>query len=552
MPQTILGVDVGSYSVKVAEIVRSFKRFAFIHFYERRIQYSEVLTREESIAAAVQGVLEDNALTWDAAYVAMPGRAVATRFVDFPFGQAKKIDQAIEFEIENHIPFPIDDLVLDYHVTHAAKDAASVLVFYAHKAEFVKYLTLLGNAGVDPKRVCVEGVELVNLVNMGLVPPDVPYAILDVGHEKTAITICHGKRFIYTRTLTIGGRHITQAIAERLNISADEAERLKLEMGQAHVEGPWPPEDSIPFHVMKGIDGVLEDLLLQIRQTLMAYRERGEGAVEGMYLSGGTTRLAGFEQYLSIRLKQNVTPLNAYEFHFSQIERTEAPVAVIPQALALALRGVAVPGLPDVNFRRGEFAYRGDVQELGGGLRRAAIAAGLVVALAIGYFCMQYFTLTRKAAALDKEVVQLVTQAIGGKKARQLGSASAALKLLQSGEEEMKTRVTRLEAVVAVSPLAVLKSVAETLPPRDQLALDVDKFELKEGKVLMVGRTTSFEAVDKIREALGKAEAFDDVQTSNVAKGLKDEIKFEVRMGVKGMGPALPPAPKGKTKGKAA
>ncbi|MBI2346009.1 MAG: pilus assembly protein PilM [Deltaproteobacteria bacterium] len=498
MPQTILGIDIGSYSVKVAEMVRTFKRFSFVHFYERKIQYSEVLTREESLAAALQGILEDNALTWDAAFVALPGRAVAARFIDFPFGQAKKIDQTLDFEVENHVPFPTEEIVYDYYIVKAAK-----------------------------------------------VPPEAPYAICDIGHEKTLITICHGKALRFTRTLTIGGRHIIEAIADRLKIPPEEAERLLHEAGQAPVDDRMPPEDSTPFHVVKAIDVVLEELLLHVRQTFLAFRERSNEAVEGIYLCGGMARLAGIEQYLSLKLKQNVTFLNPLEFHFSQVERGEIHPAVAATAVALALRGVAAAGMADVNFRKGEFAYRGDVQQLGGGLRRAGIAVGLLMGIALGYFFLQYFTLTRKAAQLNREVAQLVTQALGKKPAKPINDATGAVRMLRAGLEETKERTRRLESVVEVSALEILKDISAQLPPRDQLSLDVERFELKEGQVQIRGKTTSFEAVDKIRDALGKSDKFENVQTSNVGKGVKDEIKFEVRFGVKG----LTPVPKAKGKG---
>ena len=209
-------------------------------------------------------------------------------------------------------------------------------------------------------------------------------------------------------------------------------------------------------------------------------------------------------------------------------------------------------GMPDVNFRRGEFAYRGDVQQLGGGLRRAALAAILVVGMACGYFLLQYMALTRKADRMNKEIVQLVTQSLGKKPVKSIGDANAALKLLKSNEEEMKERTKRLEAMVNVSVLDVLKDISSQLPPREQLALDVERMELKEGKVLIGGHANSFEAVDKIRDALGKSEKFENVQTNNVGKGVKDEIKFEVRFGVKGIGPMPAVPPKGKGKGKSA
>lgn len=549
MAQTILGIDVGSYSVKVAEVVRTFKGFVFCHFYERKIPFNEVLTREESIIGALQGLLEDHALTWDACFAALPGKIVATRFLDFPFGQAKKIDQAIPYEIENHIPFPLEDIVLDYHVASAGKDFANAIVFYAAKSECAKHLHLLTIAGVDPRRLCVEGVELVNLMHLGLVPPEAPYAILDIGHEKTTVTICRGKRLMHTRTLTIAGAHITRAIAERCNVSFDEAERLKHELGEATAGDEWPAADSIPFHVAKAIDAVLEELLLHIRQTFFAYRERAKTVVEAVYLCGGTARLRGLDSYLSIRLKQNVTPLDCTAFHFAEVDPAEAPAAIMPTALGLALRGVAAAGMPDVNFRREEFAYRGDVEQLGGGLRRAGMAAAFLVCLAIGYFAVQYVLLTRKAAQLNKEVAQLVTQALGKKPAKPIADAESALRLLKTEHEELGERIKQLELVVNISPLEVLKDLSAQLPSRGDLPLDVRKFELKEGKVYLEGHTASFEASAKLEESLSRSTKFANVQKSGEQKGTKGEVKFKLEFEVKELTPTAPPSgPKGKGK----
>ena len=91
MPQKIIGIDVGTYSVKVAEVERSFKSFNFINFYERRIQYNELLSPEESVAIALQGILDDNEVVWEIACAGMPGQRVSSRLLTFPFGSTKKI-----------------------------------------------------------------------------------------------------------------------------------------------------------------------------------------------------------------------------------------------------------------------------------------------------------------------------------------------------------------------------------------------------------------------------------------------------------------------------
>ena len=100
MPQTIVGIDIGTYSVKVAQIERSFKSFEFVNFFERKIQYNELLKPEESISVTLQGMIDDFGIKWDQAICGYPGQKVSSRVVTLPFGSLKKIDQTLEFELE--------------------------------------------------------------------------------------------------------------------------------------------------------------------------------------------------------------------------------------------------------------------------------------------------------------------------------------------------------------------------------------------------------------------------------------------------------------------
>ena len=140
MPQTILGVDVGSYSVKVAELKRSFKSFEFVRFFERRIQYNELLSKEESVNAALQGILDEANTTWDSVIVGYPQQRISSRVIELPFGGLKKIDQSIEFEVEGVLPVELEKVLMDYHVLKTSKESSEVLVMYTLKEDFAKWL----------------------------------------------------------------------------------------------------------------------------------------------------------------------------------------------------------------------------------------------------------------------------------------------------------------------------------------------------------------------------------------------------------------------------
>lgn len=187
MAQTILGVDIGSYSIKIAEIERTFNSFEFVNFYERKIVYNELLKREESIAVTLQGMIDDFGLHWDQAICGYPGEKISSRFITLPFGNLKKIDQTIEFELEGCIPFELDNLVMDYHVLDTTKESSDLLVFYTLRDDFVNWLNFLQNSRMDPKIISIEETEFLNLVCLGMVPPESPYIIIDIGHTKNEL-----------------------------------------------------------------------------------------------------------------------------------------------------------------------------------------------------------------------------------------------------------------------------------------------------------------------------------------------------------------------------
>lgn len=549
MPQTLLGIDIGSYSVKIAEIERSFKGFEFVNFYERRIAYNELLKAEESVAVTLQGMIDDFGLRWDQVICGYPGHKVTARYLSLPFGGLKKISQTLEFELEGYVPFDLEGLVIDYHILNSTKNSSEMLVFYTLKEEFAGWLQLLQNCKVDPKVAAVEGVEFLNLVCLGMVPPDGAYCVLDIGHAKTNLMIARGKTLTFVRSLNLGGKNITQSVQKALGVPPEEAERLKIEMGEILSEEGSQAHDDLSRQVCEKIKERVDELVLQIKQVFFAYQDQMKESVAGIYLCGGTSRIPGLDRYLSSRLKQNVSHIDCTAFPFSRLGKVASHRAVMVPGLALALRGVAQARMPAVDLRQGEFAFKGDIQKLGGSLRHVGISVGLILLLGLSYFGVKHYIFSKQLDLLNGEAAEMVQKVLPKVEEKDIATPAKALKLLQTRKGVMEKRAAKLSEIEGFGVLDMLKEISVKVPARKDIRLDIEDFSLKDGRISLAGKADSFIAVDKIKTALENSGYFEGVTPGSTRKGLSElEYKFEMTMNVTGL--QTKQAPKGKEKGK--
>jgi Tfp pilus assembly PilM family ATPase len=232
VPQVILAIDAGSHSIKLAKAERALGEFQVTEFHEIPLTISEVLTREQATTALLTRFFEEHPIYYDTALASLSGLHTSFRMLDFPFTQSKKIESALEFELENYVPLPIEDLLTDYVVVDKVENLSKVLAVYTPKVEFVKFLNMLSHANCEPRYVGVESLDLANLYHSGLLPPEGNYVILDLGHSKTNLVLMQGPHLRAVRTLSIGGKTITQAIAKAFQIDFNQAEAMKIKQGQ--------------------------------------------------------------------------------------------------------------------------------------------------------------------------------------------------------------------------------------------------------------------------------------------------------------------------------
>ncbi|QQR80931.1 MAG: pilus assembly protein PilM [Deltaproteobacteria bacterium] len=443
MSEKILGIDRGSFSIKVAEIERHMGKFQLVGFYEQPVVTAENVSREQAETQALQKLFEEYNLKPDHIYTALPGQLTSNRVIDLPFSDFKKVDQTIEFEMENYIPLTLEEMLIDYIILNSTKTESRVLVSYSTKSDFVQFLNFMNTANVDPRFVGSETVELGNVMKLGVLQPEGAYALIDIGHEKTNIVIFIGNQLQFSRTVMFGGKDLTQSIADALNVPLDEAERLKVDMG--HLGSEADSADATTRAISDAIKKPMDDILLSLKQTFLSFQQTRGEVVQALLLCGGTSRLPGIDQYIEKEIHKNVSFLDCLDFPFNHLADSSwcRPVAVT--ALSLAYRGILGSTIRDVQFRRGEFAYQGEVKDLVSLTKQVAVLLGVIFVFASVTFGASYFSLKGKAKSQMAKITSTVQETLPDIPKKSLSSPNTILSTLNSKISEAEDKRKRLK-----------------------------------------------------------------------------------------------------------
>jgi len=497
MSRAILGLDLGSYSVKAVELRQTLRELEVVQLREVRLGRSGA-----TLAELLAELAKTHRLPTQNVVCALPGDRVSSRTIEFPFRDRRKIAQALPFEVESQVPFDLEDIVIDWAEIASEKSRSELVATISPRKEVALLLNVLRQAELEPRVVEAEGLVLGNLCGLFELPGR--RIVLDVGHRKSTLCLLLDGRPVAARSFPVAGRALTEALAKDLDVDGDEAERVKHEEGilaeavAARAPMALTTLDRLAREVVRSI-GALEP---QIGGT-------PADRLDAITLVGGSARLHRLDEYLSERTGIPTAPLE-----FPQGPAATSLVAggdplVFGPATALALRGSTRAGTR-MNFRKHELAYKVDFLQIGRELRWTLVLAALAVLLLGANAITSLRLKTQRAEALEAQVAALYSEAFPGRPVPANPARALATEI-----REARTRAEVLG--VYRGNLSALDLLAE-LSGRVPADLDVVFEELSiDGKVIRIrGHTKSFETVDRLRAELGRAPLFTRIQTSEL------------------------------------
>lgn len=338
----VLGLDIGSGSIKLAELSASKKGYVLESFAiaptpPNSIAGGEILDTV-TLSEAVRSLLGDLKSKRNNIVTGIWGTAVIIKKVSLPKMEANLVAEQIKWEAEQYIPFDINDINMDYHIfkkPNPNPEIMDVLLVAAKKDFIFKFAEVVETAEKHCVILDVEAFALANCFfqNYGDSSNEIA-TILNVGSSFSNFVVIQSGEVLFCRDVPVGGVSYTNEISRNMGISFEEAEALKISAASGQ---ETPPE--IQSILTATHDGVAEE----IRRTFDFYTATGaESAVQKVYVCGGGSRTPGLVEGLGASLQLPVEYLNAftnigYSKKFTPEYITQINT-IAPVAMGLAMR----------------------------------------------------------------------------------------------------------------------------------------------------------------------------------------------------------------------
>ena len=340
----IVGLDIGSRSIKAAEITETkrglaLKRFGIVDIAHGAIEEGTI-NDPEAVAESIKQLFKSYNIKEGNVAVSIGGYSVIVKKISVQTMDEEKLQETIHFEAEQYIPFDISDVNLDFQILgESESNPGQMNVFLvAAKKEMVNdYINLVNLAGLNPCIVDVEAFALQNTFEANYDMQSENTALIDIGASKTSLNILKGNSSLFMRDVSLGCGQINQKIMSLIECSFEEAEQFKY--------GDKP--DRLTPEDLKGIiSSVVADWCTEIRRALdFFYSTYPEDQIKRIILSGGGANIEEFRELLATEASAEVEPINPFKnFEIDQKIFDDAFIKQIrPQSaisMGLAMRKV--------------------------------------------------------------------------------------------------------------------------------------------------------------------------------------------------------------------
>jgi type IV pilus assembly protein PilM len=333
---TTVGLDIGSGLIKLVAISHAsggpvLTKVAFTSIANDAIVEGEIMD-PGIVAEAIRELMASAGIKTKRVVTAVGGRDVIVKKITMDRMQEADAREVIRWEAEQHVPFDMDNVELDFQILDPEGEGLQMTVLLvAAKRELVEHkISLLADVGLQPSIIDVDAFALHNAFEINY--PEAMNGVVglvNIGHETSNIYILDDGIPVLTRDIPVGTRRFREDLQRERGQSAEEAERMLQGNGEI-------PEAFLQTRT--------EELAVGIERAgaFLQTASRSAGGISRIFITGGGSRIPRLSRALGDRLKIPVQLANPIEklqvadgvFDTMQVDEV-APLLMLPIGLAL-------------------------------------------------------------------------------------------------------------------------------------------------------------------------------------------------------------------------
>ena len=334
-----MGLDIGSSSIKAVELKSTKAGYELVSFGMEALAPDTVvdgaIMDAPQVANAISKIFDAQRVKTKNVATSVSGHSVIVKRVPLPLMTEDELYDRIPSEASQHIPFDIADVNLSYQLLESMDSQMDVLLVAVKKDKILNHTNVLAQAGKTPMIVDIDAFALQNCFEVNYEPDSAQtVALLNIGASVMNINIVRGGIPLFTRDVSVGGNQYTDALQKELDLSFEDAERLK--------KGDTLPSvtDEQKQQILRSVSDILT---LEIQKTFDFFRATASGEnIQRIVVAGGTARVPGLVDLLREEFAMPVEELNPFRRvlinpgrHSDDQIRDMAPRLVIAVGLAL-------------------------------------------------------------------------------------------------------------------------------------------------------------------------------------------------------------------------
>ncbi|MFK7911961.1 MAG: Amuc_1101 family PilM-like pilus complex protein [Akkermansiaceae bacterium] len=335
---------------------------------------------------------------------AISGQAVFTRFIKLPPIEDDNIEQLVAFEAQQHVPFPIDEVIWDWQLLESDAGEKEVALVAIKGDALNEMNDIVLESGLGTAEVDASPMALYNALKYNYPELDETTLLIDIGAKTCNLIYLEGNR-MFTRSVAVGGASITTAIAKEYGVSFSEAESQKCSNGMVALNTAHTTQMDEPTAALATvIRNALGKLPAEIARTTNYFRsQHGGKAPKQVLLAGGGSNLPHIAEFFQEKLRLPVeffNPLKRVSVGKGvDVDQVSAQAHLLGELVGLGLRGVNKASLeidlvPDVVSRERDVERR----------KPFLLAAAAILLLGLAAWAWSNMSANNQAAANNKEL----------------------------------------------------------------------------------------------------------------------------------------------------